>query len=631
MTIEAPGRVEKKDREVGDSPCHPGAKLRWSEPCHAAYCEECDEWEGEPWVEPIAHGPTWQRGVDGKFIAPKYSLGPVIVAWVKKYVKGPDGSDHWTFTPEQLRMIYWIYAVDERGRWIYRELNIQRLKGWGKDPFAALLALIEMVGPCRPLIRDGSICLDKEGRVVGRREHAAWVVVAAVSKKQTRNTMLMFSTLVSKAMKRDYGVVVGKEQVVALSGESFIESVTSSPETMEGNRPTFQIGNEPHHWKENNRGHDMRSVMDRNLKMPGSRLLWITNAYNPSEMSVGQSNREAWEATQGSDATHVDTGVLYDSLEAPPDARIVPREIPVVLRAVRGDAHWFQVQATMDRMLDARSSVSESRRFYYNQIGADEEAWLDPQDIDATIHPQVRAWRKDPEIESDAIRLGWAPVAENEDIVVFFDGGKTDDHTVLSGCRVSDGYTFAIGFWGRPASLDAKTPWFAPRHEVDERFHEALTRFNVVAVWGDPSHAKDDEDDTPYWDGLLDGWHRELRDVIPKENWAVKSGDGQHVCKWDMTSPARQAQFVNDGAMAFVRDMEERTIVHDGHPMFVRYMKNAKGYMTRFGESLWKGARGSKRKIDGAVSHAGARMLRTVVLNRERTDTSSKQPGSLWW
>src|SRR5690606_2392714 len=163
-----------------------------------------------------------------------------------------------------------------------------------------------------PLIRDGSICLDKEGRVVGRREHAAWVVVAAVSKKQTRNTMLMFSTLVSKAMKRDYGVVVGKEQVVALSGESFIESVTSSPETMEGNRPTFQIGNEPHHWKENNRGHDMRSVMDRNLKRKMSRILWITNAYSESEMSVGQANRGSWEDTQGESAHFADTGVMYD-------------------------------------------------------------------------------------------------------------------------------------------------------------------------------------------------------------------------------------------------------------------------------------------------------------------------------
>lgn len=621
---------EKKDREVGPSPCCLGSLARWSESCNGAYCEACDTWTTTPAVVAQHFGPTWRRGEDGRFVAPKYSLGPVVVAWVKKYVKSPDGDGMWAFTPEQLRLLYWIYAVDEHGRWLYRELNIQRLKGWGKDPFAALLALIELCGPCRPVVVDGSLALDERGRPLGRREQSAWVTIAAVSKRQTKNTMLMFAVLVSPRMKREYGVVVGKEQVIALSGTSFIESVTSSPETMEGNRPTFQIGNEPHHWKENNRGHDMRDVMDRNNKRQYARILWITNAYNPSEDSVGQANRESWEMTQGEDATHVDTRIMYDSLEAPPEARINAREIPVWLAAVRGDAHWVDIETIAERMLDPRNSVSNSRRFYYNQIGADEEAWLDPKDIDATVHPQVKAWRADPEIETDSLRLGWAPVAKDDAVVLFFDGGKSDDHTTISGCRVEDGYTFAVGQWGRPSTLDAKQPWFAPRQEVKKRIDEAFSRFTVVAMWGDPSHAKDDEDDTPYWDGVLDEVHRERKDELPKENWAVKTGDGQHSVKWDMTSPARQKMFVEDGAQRFVQDMEWRAIEHDGHPMFIRYMKNAKGYMTNFGVSLWKGARGSKRKIDGAVTHAGARMLRNYVLNHEKEDEGSGS-GTVWW
>lgn len=621
---------EKKDRDVGPSPCCPGAVARYSEPCNAPYCEQCDAWIVKPTVVAATLGPTWARGADGKFIAPKYSLGPAIVAWVTRYVKSPSGIGPWKFSAEQLRLLYWIYAVDEQGRWVYRELNVQRLKGWGKDPFAALLCLIELCGPCRPVVIDGSIALDGDGRVAARPEASPWITVAATSKSQTKNTMLMFNILVTPRMKREYGVVVGKEQVVALSGGAFIEAVTSSPETMEGNRPTFQIGNEPHHWKENNRGHDMRAVMDRNNKMPWARILWITNAYNPSEMSVGQDNRESWEMTQGEDATHTDTRVMYDSLEAPPDARVNEREIPVVLDVVRGDSSWVDIDAIADRMLDSRNPVSNSRRFYYNQIGADEEAWLDPKDIEATVHEQVKRWRGDPEIESDSLRLGWAPVDATEEIVVFFDGGKTDDHTAISGCRISDGYTFAIGHWGRPASLDKRTPWFAPRREVDERMHEVKARFNVVAIWADPSHAKDDEDDTPYWDGLLDDWHREWKDDLPKENWAVKTGDGQHSIKWDMTSPARAAMFVADGAGVFQRDMEWREISHDGHPMFVRYMKNAKGLMTKYGLSLWKGSRGSKRKIDGAVTHAGARMLRNYVLNHDREDAGGGA-GRVWW
>jgi len=779
--------AEKKDREGGPSSCCPGAVDRWSDPCNAAYCEACDRWTTPPTVIPVHHGPTWERDPDtGRFIAPKLSLGPVIDAWVKRYIKSPDGTGMWEFTREQRRLLYWIYAIDENGRWIYRELNIQRLKGWGKDPFAALLALIEMVGPCRPVVKDGKVVLDDAGNPVARRQSSAWVQVFAVALSQTKNTMKMFSVLASPQLKRDYTVVIGKEQVVGLHGEVAIEAVTSSPETREGNRPTFQIGNEAlaldtpiptptgwttmgdlrdgdvifgsdgrpttvvkaqpvrlgapcyrvtfedgtsivasddhrwfaqpkgpyktrvwttremvddgrrfyipragvrqttatdlpvprkaerikgtrrkwvridsiepvesvpvrcievdapdhlfqageaghvthncHHWKENNAGHEMREVMDRNNKLPWSRILWITNAYNPSEMSVGQSNREGWEMSFGEDAKYVDTGIMYDSLEAPENARMVRRELAPVLEAVRGDSYWVDIEGIINRIMDPRNPTSTSRRFYFNQIGADEEAWVDPQDVDATVHPQVKAWRADPDIETDPLRLGWAPVRPQDEVAVFFDGGKSDDHTAISGCRLSDGYTFGIGVWGRPKTHDARLPWFAPRAEVDERMVEVHERFNMIALWADPSHAKDDEDDTPYWDGLLDEWHRRWKDEL--KFWAVKTGDGAHSVKWDMTSPVRQGHFV-EAAQEFVRDMQERSFQHCGHPMWVRYMKNAKRVMSAHGVTLWKGSRGSKRKIDGAVTHVGARMMRKMILNRAEEQKSSG--GRFWW
>src|SRR5690606_25833138 len=229
-----------------------------------------------------------------------------------------------------------------------------------------------------------------------------------------------------------------------------------------------------------------------------------------------------------------------------------------VIRAGRGDSTWVDVVGIRNRMLDSRNSVAESRRFYYNQVGSDEEAWLDPKDIEATVDEQVKRWRSDPEIDlptKDAqIRVGWAPVDKDDPVVLFFDGGKSGDHTAISGYRISDGYLFAVGHWGRPAKLDDRTPWFAPREEIDQRVIECVgwegddrskkveARFNVVALWGDPSHAKDDENDTPYWDGLLDIWHRRWKDQLLL--WAVKTGDGQHAVKWDMTSPQRTQLFV---------------------------------------------------------------------------------------
>lgn len=52
------------------------------------------------------------------------------MAWAKRWLTHPDGAP-WTFTKEQVRLLHWIYAIDHRGRFVYRELNVQRLKGWG--------------------------------------------------------------------------------------------------------------------------------------------------------------------------------------------------------------------------------------------------------------------------------------------------------------------------------------------------------------------------------------------------------------------------------------------------------------------------------------------------------------------
>ena len=617
---------DKKDEAVGPSPCCKGYLLRRSVPCNADYCENCDTWATEPRVVPHTLGPSWQRDADGRFIRPAHTLGPQIARWVKEYIKSPDGTGAFVFSPEQLRLLYWIYAVDDSGRWVYRELTIQRLKGWGKDPFAALLALIEMVGPCR------FSHWDEGGNPVGRPEYNAWVQVMAVSKDQTKNTMRMFAVLASEKLKSDYNVVIGKEQMTALRGQRLAEAVTSSPETREGNRPTFQIGNEPHHWRDNNSGHDMRGVMDRNLKQPASRILWITNAYNPAEESVGQANREGYEldvVTQVKASRMGIPEIMYDTLEAPENARVIPREIIPVLLAVRGDSVWVNVEDIKAKMLDSRNSVITSRRFYFNQIGADEESWVDPKDVDATIDPQVKAWRRDPDIDLSApdaaLKVGWAPVKKDDPIVMFLDGGKTDDHTAISGYRLSDGYLFAIGHWGRPSNLDDREPWFAPRTEVDERVQEAMDRFTVVAFWADPSHARDDETDVAYWDDLIDSWHRRYKDRLLL--WAVRTGTGQHSVRWDMTSPAHQQTFVQ-GAEAFQQAMREREVKHDGNAMFVRYMKNAKSYQTKYGTSLWKGSRGSKRKIDGAVTHVGARMLGGLFLNREERE--QKKAGYVW-
>lgn len=612
-------------------------------------------------IEAVHYGPTWERNPDWdgqsslyEFLLPAYTLGWQILDWVEKNLQSDDVDEDGLPTPfkptrEQKRFILWWYAVDERGRFVYREGVLQRLKGWGKDPLAAVLAAVEFVGPCRFAgwaAQDMPELGLEQGDPVARSNPRAWVQVAAVSKDQTKNTMKLFPGLFSKACIAEHNIDLGKEVIYAYNGLRTIEAVTSSPRALEGGRASFVIKNETHHWLENNEGHAMADVIERNAtksKDGAARTLSITNAYEPSENSVAQMERETWEAER--EGLSIDTGTLYDSLEAPSDAGLRPPHkegepepteeeikayLSAVVLAVRGDATWLDVEGIVASILNRKNSPSRSRRFWLNQVVADEDAWAAPAAVDAAVDVLAESQRF--VMSSDILRAGWI-VKPDEPIVMFFDGSKSDDDTALIGCRLSDGYVFVIGHWRKPPGERGKT-WIVPRHDVDNRVEEAHERFNVVAFWADPSHTHDD-DGARYWDGLIDDWHRRFGTKYEKTGWATKSGHGSHSIMWDMTSPERTRQFT-DAAERFITELETKNqygeympqFSFDGHPALKQHMKNARRFPNGYGVSLGKGGRESPKKIDLAVAAVGARMLRRVVLNTQPAD--EEVGGEVW-
>ncbi|GAA2812885.1 hypothetical protein [Saccharopolyspora taberi] len=66
---------------------------------------------------------------------PEKTLGWSLLAWTADYLKQPDGDNAgspWKFTREQARFLLWWYAVNEHGRFVYRNGVLRRLKGWGR-------------------------------------------------------------------------------------------------------------------------------------------------------------------------------------------------------------------------------------------------------------------------------------------------------------------------------------------------------------------------------------------------------------------------------------------------------------------------------------------------------------------
>lgn len=551
--------------------------------------------------EPVKIGPTWRW--ESGWVLPELTLGWNVLSWCGLWLRDKSGQP-WQFTPEQTRFILWYYALDEAGDFLFHSAVLQRLKGWGKDPVAACIAPAECFADVRFDRFDG-------GKPIGREEPSAWVQIVAVSQEQTKNTFKLFPSMISAEARAQYGIQIGKLNVYGLGDTRQIEAVTSSPLAIEGGRPTQTIRAETQNWNTSNGGHDMAGAMEGNAaKSEGgaARMLDICNAYRPGEDSVGERAREAWEATQGPDATTADFGLLYDSLEAPPDAPLTAEAAPSVVESIRGDSFWLDTRPKgriVKSILNPANPPSESRRKWYNQITATEDAWLTPQEFDQLADPQQ--------------------VDPGERIFLFGDGSKSDDATALIGCRESDGYLFTIGVWQRPPRAQ---DWVVDRLDVDRRYREAQTLWTVVGSWFDPSDARDDETGERFWESILDGWHRDYGDTL--EFWAVERGDTRHAVTWDMRSPRRLETFT-EHAERFVTDVRAGDLVHDGAERLRQHVKNARRRPNRYGVGLGKEHRESARKVDAAVCAVGARMMWRLWMSRPKQDRDRDRTGEVWF
>ena len=626
-------------------------------------------------VIPQTYGPTWDRDPswDGPrdpegYILPKITLGWQVIRWIADNLLADETDENdqplpFKLTNEQMRFVLWFYAIDEEGRFAYREVVLQRLKGWGKDPLAACIAAVEFVGPCRfaGWVKEDRPELDLvAGDPYAKPHPRAWIQVAAVSLVQTQNTMMLFQGLFTDACKAEHSIDIGKETIYAYHGKKKIQAVTSSPRALEGNRPTLVIKNETHHWVKGNDGLAMADAIERNAtkaKGGAARTFSITNAYEPSEDSVAKQEREAWEAGEAGRAMKTD--MMYDSLEAPKKAALrpwkkapegmEPEEVEVqtrrylsrILESVRGGAWWLDIPSLVSSILSPKNKPSRSRRFWFNQVVASEDAWLDPAAVEAAINQIVRENRLiSGRSSKETLEAGWDIVHPSEPIVMTFDGSKSDDSTALVGTRVSDGYQFVIGVWQKPPKArngPDDENWLAPREAINARVDQAFKRFTIIAFWGDPSHTKDDEDGSSYWDGFLDRWMRKYKDRMDKRHFPVKTGLRQHAIMWDMSSPANQAAFVS-AAEAYVESMERLNDIEefapeftiDGHPALVDHLLNARRYLhpSGLGVSLMKEGRESAKKIDLAVCAVMGQMLRRVVLNAGLEEEET--PGDVW-
>ena len=550
--------------------------------------------------EPVRIGPTWQHTRDG-WLLPEVSMGWEQLAWSGMYLRNAKARKPWAYTMEQARFLLWFHALNPDGSRMFHSAVLQRLKGWGKDPLGACTSVVAAFAPIEFDHWDGDV-------PVGREVESAWIQIAAVSQEQTKNTMKLMPGLVPAETRLRYGMQIGKTSIWGMGDTRQIEAVTSSPLAIEGGRPTGTIRNETQNWNSSNSGHDMAGAMEGNAaKAEKDRPSWtldICNAYRPGEDSVGQRVREAWESTQGDNPTHRYFGLLYDSLEAPPKAPLTVDAAPEVVRSIRGDAVWLDSDGRiLDSILNPANPPSESRRKWYNQIGAAEDDWLSRDEVDAITDPDK------------ALEAG-------EEIALFLDCSKLDDATGLVACRISDGHCAPLGLWQRPPGKRGEG-WTVPVLEVEQACEDAIGTYSVVGFFADPSHVRDDETLERIWDPVLDRIHRRHRHKL--KVWAKRGRDGGHSVMFDMTHSDNLRLFV-DHVKVVTAEVRAEEFTIDPDARLRSHLLAAKRVPSRAGMTVAKEHRESKKKIDLAVCLIGARMVRRIYLN-----SKTKKGGGWAW
>lgn len=546
-------------------------------------------------------GYTWTRDERRDFKMPERTLGVFVILWIMQHLQDEEGNP-FRPTPEQSRFILWFYAINGRGRWVYTSGVLQRLKGHGKDIILAAMALAEMLGPCR---FDG---WDEKGNAKAKTCPSAWVQVVAVSQDQTRNTFKVFDWIIKDETIKKYRLEVNKFSVNGAGGRT-IEGLSKRPRKAEGNRVTFAIFNEPHHYLSADEQGMFTTVTGNITKRRGQGAHWcaISNAPDANENSSLMQTRETYD---GQIEEYGFSSIYYDSIEAKQDAPADdPDFIIALLELLRGDSFWLDAEGISEDFFDLQYSEERNRRMFYNQIVKSNTSWVAVQDWS-------ECFRRTPE----NIRI-----TKKDEIVLGLDCSKSDDTTVLIGCRVSDGYVFRLGFWGKPPKRgDLSENWLVPRTPADpnpygletvsECVDKAFKEYNVVAFFADPSHAKGDTDGRQYWKPVIDSFHQKYKDTL--KLWAgPKTGRGTHSIWWDMSEPLNTEEFAKHAELTKAEIMDF-TVLHDGDPEIKNHVRNAKIYNTRQGfQSIWKGE-DRTNKIDAAVCMILARMVRAKYLNQ---------------
>lgn len=490
----------------------------------------------------------------------------VVPAWIERHCIVPDGfrkGQPFRLYDYQLLYLANFYLV--RGSVEFDEDNPVKAPAFvhrrgllvgpqklGKGPNIAAQICAEAVGPA--LFAgwadedDGYACADhgcrcgwefpyEPGEPMGMPWPTPLIQVTATSEEQTDNIYRPLQSMIRYGRLGDI-MRVG-EEFIRLPNDGRIDVVTSSAQSRLGNPVTFVAQDEVGIWTRRNRMLKVADTQYRSLAGMGGRASLTSNAWDPSEESVGQREYES------------NADDVYRQFIQPPKhlnyanrnhrkkihSIVYPTD---VLRENGGHVDPDAIEAEAADLLE--KDPAQAERFFGNRLVTGQSKWMDEKSWSEQAAPNIN-------------------VAEKEQVTVGFDGSlgsvksrRKPDATCLGGSRVEDGHLFTVGIWeaSKPDG-DGLWTWEPPREAIDAALEEVFDRYDVVLMWGDPQH-----------------WQNDLG------RWALRYGSDVVLERWTNSDQfmARELERLHSAIL-------KGDVTHDGDAQATRHVLNAQRYVKR--------------------------------------------------
>ena len=543
-------------------------------------------WLGWAWIEHFCiHGPGDVQGI---------SLDPTIPGSL------PLDDEFGGFVVD-------CYAHDATGRRLYDDAFISRAKGRAKSELAAFVALFEAFGPCRfdGFAEGGETYTQADftytyrpGEPMGRPVVYPFIRCLATEESQSGNTYdNIHFNLEEGPLGEDLPSNANGLTRVFIPGGGEIRPSTASNSAKDGGKETFVVFDETHLYTlpELRR---MYATVSRNKAKRKDSSPWslqTSTMYQPGEESTAERTHERARLIREGKVR--ERRLLFDHVEAPAEVDLTDRAaIVAALREVYGPfAEVMDLDGMVDREFwNIERDPEDSRRYFFNQPTAARDAW--------TTHPDWEANKRD----------NLEPLTEGAELVLFFDGSKTDDSTGLLAVRCSDGAPFLLGAWERP---ERAKEWQVDSAAVDRVVRATFDTYRPLAFYADVKE----------FEQYVDSWAADFGDRLLID---ATSGGRRHAVAWDMRSRAKE---FTEAAERTLVDINDRAIPHSGDPRLQRHVLNARRAPNRYGVSISKSGRESPHKIDFAVCLIGARKAwRDLQASPAWSKRKSTRTGRVW-